>query len=148
MQATPDTFLLRQARQQQSMQLMQQQQQQLHQQRLEAPLGTIRRGSAHDIGSAYNDLSTGRQQQQPQQQLGASAGGLGGGIPDRFRCPLTGVRIPFVRIRVFGWTVCSQVGKCSSLVTMHVVVMNLEVDVQYEGKRTLRCPLAVLHGCC
>ncbi len=84
-----------QVRQQQNLQLMQQQQQQqLHQQRQDMPLGTIRRGSAHDIGSAYGELSGGRpqllQQQQQQQQLG----GLSAGIPDRFRCPLTGVRIP------------------------------------------------------
>ena len=87
-----------QARQQQNMQLMQQQQQQ-HQQRQDAPLASMRRGSAHDVSSVYSDLSSGRsqllQQPQQQQQMGTSAAGFSGGVPDRFRCPLTGVRIPW-----------------------------------------------------
>ena len=78
------------------------QQQHLQQQRQEAPLGARQLGSSPDLSSTYSSLAGGRQHLQPQQQqqqqlqqqqMAASGGGLSN-IPDRFRCPLTGVRQP------------------------------------------------------
>ena len=73
---------------------LQQQQQLQQQQRQEAALGSSPLGSAADLVGGYSGLAGGRQQ--AQQQSGTAGPGLGGGIPDRYRCPLTGVRAPFV----------------------------------------------------
>ncbi len=83
-----------QARQQHTLQMLQQQQQQQlqQQQRQEAVLGSSPLGSASDLIGGYSGLSGGRQQVQ-QPGAGTAGTGLGGGIPDRFRCPLTGVRL-------------------------------------------------------
>ena len=73
--------------------MLQQQQQQLQQQqRQEAVLGSSPLGSAADLMGGYSGLAGSRQQVQ-QQGSGTAGAGLGGGIPDRFRCPLTGVRL-------------------------------------------------------